>query len=1004
MSYGGFGGDRGGFGGDRGGYGGRGRGEFGGRGGGGFGGRGRGEFQGRGGFGRGSGEFRGGGRGGGPGFPAEWPPFPQPKEPPRPNMDEILAAKAFMDSMPAREPVILPKSADELQVALRPGFGGLGRHTTVMANHYRFDEIPTHADIYHYDVSIDPELKKQPMRRAVIKMLETQEAAMTQGAMMAYDGDKGLYTQKPLPIPPGVPQAEIDVRFLQPGEDARRERSFRVTIKPAHIVHVGGLVEYANGRLRTIPQDVLHALDVVLAQSPYAKFLGIKSSFYDPRFGRVEQLERGLESWRGYYQSVRLTQSGVVLVVDMMATAMVQAIPLPQYLWQLLGLRSGIAGLERLNDLDRAKARRGLKGIKVESTFTNRQGRRRNYKIIGITKNTARDEMFELTEGESTRLISIQQYYEEKRGITLQHPNLPCVQLGDRTKSKDTRMPMELLQIMSGQRAVARLTGKQVAQLLKAACIRPQERFHELQGNVLKLMDLSNDAYLHAFQCKVQSGRMIEPEARVLDTPLLFYGKGQTLQPTAGSWNMADRHVLEAVTVANWAAVCMDDSLSEDQVTYFLQQLTHNVNACGMAMGPPVIPCELGHILHAEESVRGTVRKVRQVMAERNMVGPLQLLVVILPDFRPEYGAIKRVGDTELSVPSQCMVAKHVTKEGNALRQYLANIALKINVKLGGKNVALTPPGPIPTRELLPRTACALAWEPTMVLGADVSHATAFERGSPSIAAVVASMDWPACTKYRAAIRAQDGKKEIIQDLYSETKNEDGSIQFGGIIREQLLAFYNRTGGFMDSPQGSYGLKPSRIIMYRDGVSDGQFKTVLLHELTAIRQACQSLQEDYCPRITFIVVQKRHHTRFNPLTPQDMCRPVDNVVPGLVVDQGVCNPVEHDFYMVSHVGIQGTSKPTHYYVLWDENNFSADEIQKLTNDLCYTYSRCTRSVSVAPPAYYAHLAAFRARHYLSREEQYSDTESTRSGSTTTTNNSTKLPQVDPFVQEYMFYC
>lgn len=32
-------------------------------------------------------------------------------------------------------------------------------------------------------------------------------------------------------------------------------------------------------------------------------------------------------------------------------------------------------------------------------------------------------------------------------------------------------------------------------------------------------------------------------------------------------------------------------------------------------------------------------------------------------------------------------------------------------------------------------------------------------------------------------------------------------------------------------------------------------------ELIAIRKACISLEEDYRPGITYIVVQKRHHTR-----------------------------------------------------------------------------------------------------------------------------------------------
>ena len=36
---------------------------------------------------------------------------------------------------------------------------------------------------------------------------------------------------------------------------------------------------------------------------------------------------------------------------------------------------------------------------------------------------------------------------------------------------------------------------------------------------------------------------------------------------------------------------------------------------------------------------------------------------------------------------------------------------------------------------------------------------------------------------------------------------------------------------------------------------------VLSHELKAVREACLKLEVGYQPGITFIVVQKRHHTR-----------------------------------------------------------------------------------------------------------------------------------------------
>lgn len=82
---------------------------------------------------------------------------------------------------------------------------------------------------------------------------------------------------------------------------------------------------------------------------------------------------------------------------------------------------------------------------------------------------------------------------------------------------------------------------------------------------------------------------------------------------------------------------------------------------------------------------------------------------------------------------------------------------------------------------------------------------------------------------------------------------------------------------------------------------------------------------------------------------------------------------------MSHAGLQGTSRPVHYHVLLDENGFGADQLQHMSWLLCHLYCRCTRSVSLVPPVYYAHLAAFRARVLHSAEQAGSDTESMRSG-------------------------
>ncbi|CAG8681311.1 7007_t:CDS:2, partial [Acaulospora colombiana] len=125
-----------------------------------------------------------------------------------------------------------------------------------------------------------------------------------------------------------------------------------------------------------------------------------------------------------------------------------------------------------------------------------------------------------------------------------------------------------------------------------------------------------------------------------------------------------------------------------------------------------------------------------------------------------------------------------------------------------------------------------------------------------------------------------------------------------GMVKEMLRAFYQNCGK-----------KPARILFYRDGVSEGQFHEVIKKEVKAIK----------------------------------------------VVESTIVHPVEFDFYIQSQAGLQGTCRPSHYHVLHDENKFTPDELQALSYNLCYVYARCTRSVSLVPPVYYAHLVCARAR-------------------------------------------
>ncbi|KAG0476572.1 hypothetical protein HPP92_012948 [Vanilla planifolia] len=144
---------------------------------------------------------------------------------------------------------------------------------------------------------------------------------------------------------------------------------------------------------------------------------------------------------------------------------------------------------------------------------------------------------------------------------------------------------------------------------------------------------------------------------------------------------------------------------------------------------------------------------------------------------------------------------------------------------------------------------------------------------------------------------------------------------------------------------------------------DDSSPSVAAVELRAIRTACRRFP-GYDPAITFTVVQKRHHTR---LLLKDKTFGDENIPPGTVVDTVITHRGSSISICVA-IGDEGTSRPTHYHVLWDDNSFRSDEFQKLIHDLCYTFVRCTKPISLVPPAYYAHLAAYRGRLYLERAE------------------------------------
>ena len=763
-------------------------------------------------------------------------------------------------------------------------------------------------------------------------MVDTYRESIFKGLLPVFDGKANMYTRKPIN---GLGRGEIDVAVNLPGD--RRERVFQVKIGWVTEISLDLLQRALEGHVREIPLNAMTSLDVVLRHLPSMNYIPVGRSLFSTPEGQTYPLGGGREVWSGYYQTVKLAQWKALLNVDVSSTVFHKCQPVVEFLIEVLAgkehqnrSRRNIKELKRpLTDAQRVKFGKEIKGLKIEVTHCGQM--KRKYRVYEVTRLPAQFQTFplQLTNGQVVE-CTVAKYFLEKYKIKLEYSFLPCLQVGQATKH--TFLPLEVCNIVNGQRCLKKLTDDQTTRMIERTSLEAPKREREI-NRIIQSANINNDKFVKEFELGMDN-QLIKVDGRILEAPILQYGSLQGVKkkvtPRRGKWDMIGKQFYNGIEIWKWAIACFEikREMNEESLRNFVQTFKTISNEAGMQI--PVDPFCCNYVNNIEE-----VEPYFQYIKSKEP--KVQLILVVLPGKTQIYAEVKRIGDTVMGIATQCIQAKTIKKAGNQAQTF-SNIVLKVNVKLGGINNILLP-------EIRPK----VFKEPVIFLGANIAHPPAGDIRRPSIASVVGSQDSNA-SRYVATVRLQSHRVEIIEDLRD-------------MVKDLLLKFYKSTGGY----------KPHRIILYRDGVSESQFLRILNNELISIRTACLSMQNDsnYKPGITFIVVQKRHHTRLFLCDKKDLNdsgNKSQNVPPGTTVDQGITHPMEFDFYLCSHQGIQGTSRPSHYHVLWDDNKFTADELQQLTYHLCHTYVRCTRSVSIPAPSFYSHLVAFRARYHLGQRE------------------------------------
>ncbi|XP_016407239.1 protein argonaute-3-like [Sinocyclocheilus rhinocerous] len=520
-------------------------------------------------------------------------------------------------------------AAPLFSVPRRPGYGTMGKPIKLLANCFQVD-IPK-MDVYLYEVDINPEKCPRRVNREVVDtMVQHFKVTIFGDRRPVYDGKKSLYTAQPLPVATGG----VDLDVTLPG-DGGKDRLFKVTIKFVSLVSWHLLHEVLTGRSTPDPLNLdkpistnpVHAVDVVMRHLPSMRYTPVGRSFFSSPEGYDHPLGGGREVWFGFHQSVRPAMWKMMLNIDVSATAFYKAQPVIQFMCEVLDIHNIDEQPRPLTDSHRVKFTKEIKGLKVEVTHCGTM--RRKYRVCNVTRRPASHQTFPLQlENGQTVERTVAQYFREKYNLQLKFPHLPCLQVGQ--EQKHTYLPLEVCNIVAGQRCIKKLTDNQTSTMIKATARSAPDRQEEI-SRLVRSANYNSDPFVQEFQFRVRD-EMAEVTGRVLPAPMLQYGgRNRTVAtPSHGVWDMRGKQFHTGVEIKMWAIACFatQRQCREEVLKGFTDQLRKISKDAGMPIQGQPCFCKYAQ---GADNVEPMFRHLK------NTYAGLQLIIVILPGKTPVY-------------------------------------------------------------------------------------------------------------------------------------------------------------------------------------------------------------------------------------------------------------------------------------------------------------------------------------------------------------------------------
>uniref|UniRef100_A0AC34QL35 Piwi domain-containing protein n=1 Tax=Panagrolaimus sp. JU765 TaxID=591449 RepID=A0AC34QL35_9BILA len=513
--------------------------------------------------------------------------------------------------------------------------------------------------------------------------------------------------------------------------------------------------------------------------------------------------------------------------------------------------------------------------------------------------------------------ISTEEYFLREYGVRLRFPDVFMV-CG---KNPNEQLPIEVAVIDDNQIAQkSQLTSREDANMVRLAAQLPSALKREVErwGEALHL-----NSEIFAANNITCSGKPLAVDGRIVNAPTIKYqGNAANVSAADGKWLTGMNKYYRPGTGCQWALIKIGQfQFDRERVIDTIVQ-----TALRKGINLPPKPVDYHEVVYLND-LKDSFERVKSKNGE---------FIIAITDIKIQLQGLLKKLERDYEIGTQNItskVAQDITGRGRAT---LENVFSKFNVKLGGLNYDV---------DLSPlKNSFGSA---PLIIGISLSHAGSIDkvqqaRGGTVTSRKLSALGFAANTNPKAQL-------DFVGDHIPSTPHRNEVVDLiASIVGYCTSRFVENRG------------RPTSVVIYLNGSSEGDFEMLLRYEVPLIQRALKSHLGDV-PPFTIIVPNKLHLIRiFREKINENASVTEQNLAPGTVVDYGIVHPRINEFYLNSHSALLGTSRVPRYIILRNKNkNADLDSIITLTHYLTFGYQIVTSTTSLPSPCMIAQQYADR---------------------------------------------